>query len=125
MTLEFWGEGRHKITIEELQSMKNVMLLDVRSNQEAESIAVKFEHHPNILCKTIPIDEIPDRIDEISKDWFIAVFCPANVRSTVAYMYLLSKGFKDVRILDGGYSALSEAVKPPKIWKIINTKEKR
>jgi len=50
---------------------------------------------------------------------FIAIFCPANFRSGMAYLYLLFNGFTQVRILTGGYSALTEAVKPGKVLKVI------
>ena len=73
-----------------------------------------------IECKNIPVNEIPDRIHEIPKGKSIAVFCPANVRSALAYAYLLSKGFSDVRILEGGYTALTDALKPDKVLKVVH-----
>jgi predicted sulfurtransferase len=77
-----------------------------------------MRYHINIKCKDIPTNELPDRINEVPKDKSIAVFCPANVRSAVFYTYLLSKGFLDVRILVGGYFALTEALIPGKVIKI-------
>ena len=58
-------------------------------------------------------------MEEIPKDRFVGVFCPAGVRSTMVYTYLLSKGFEfdQVRILEGGYAALTEALKPNKVWR--------
>jgi rhodanese-related sulfurtransferase len=41
----------------------------------------------------------------------------------MAYLYLLSKGFINVRILEGGYTALTDAVKPGKVLKIIQKKK--
>jgi len=61
---------------------------------------------------------LPDRIDEIPKEKSVAVFCPANVRSAIVYAYLLSNGFSDVRIVEGGYSALTEALKPDKVLEL-------
>ncbi len=71
----------------------------------------------------IPINEIPHRIDEIPKTKFIAVFCPANVRSAIVYAYLLSKGFTEVRIVEGGYSALTEALKPGQVLRVIQSEK--
>ncbi|RLB79900.1 MAG: rhodanese-like domain-containing protein, partial [Deltaproteobacteria bacterium] len=34
-----------------------------------------------------------------------------------------SKGFSDVRIVEGGYSALTEALKPGQILKVIQRKK--
>jgi len=88
------------------------------------SISIKMRYHINIKCKNIPTNELPDRINEVPKDKSIAVFCPANVRSAVVYAYLLSKGFLDVRILVGGYSALTDALKPGKVLKVVQGEKK-
>lgn len=82
-----------------------------------------MEYHPNIECKNIPINKIPDRICEIPKEKLVAVFCPANVRSSIVYAYLLSKGFSNVRILEGGYAALTEALKPGKMLNMLKSQE--
>lgn len=121
LTLEFFGKGKHKISPDKFFAMENGFLLDVRSKEEADSISIAMKMHPNIESKNIPVDEIPDRIHEIPKEKAVAVFCPANVRSAIAYAYLLSKGFPDVRIVDGGYSDLTEALKPgPILNRIIH-----
>jgi rhodanese-related sulfurtransferase len=119
LTLDFFGKGKHKISPEKFFEIENGFLLDVRSKEEAGSIMIKMEYHPNMECKNIPIDEIPDRISEIPKEKSVAVFCPANVRSAIVYAYLLSKGFSDIRIVEGGYSALTEALKPGKVLKVL------
>ena len=119
LTLNFFGKGKHKISPDKFFEMKNAFLLDVRSKEEAASISIKMEYHFNVECKNITINEIPDRIHEIPQDKSIAVFCSGITRSAVVYAYLLSKGFSDVRILEGGYSALTDALKPGKVLKII------
>jgi rhodanese-related sulfurtransferase len=119
LTLDFFGKGKHKISPEKFFEIENGFVLDVRSKEEAGSIMIKMEYHPNMECKNIPIDEIPDRISEIPKEKSVAVFCPANVRSAIVYAYLLSKGFSDIRIVEGGYSALTEALKPGKVLKVL------
>ncbi len=121
LTLEFFGKGKHKISPEKFFKTENGFLLDVRSKEEYDSISIKMKSHPNIECKNIPINEIPDRIHEIPQDKFVGVFCPANVRSAIVYAYLLSKGLTDVRIIEGGYSALTDALKPSKVLKIIQS----
>lgn len=119
MTLEFFGKGKHKIAPDRLFDLEDVFLLDVRSKEEASSISIVMECHANIECRNIPVHEIPARINEIPREKTIAVFCPANVRSTMTYVYLLSKGFPSVVILDGGYSALTDSILPGKIVKSI------
>jgi len=123
LTLDFFGEGKHKISPERFLEIENGFLLDVRSKEEAASISINVEVHPNIESKNIPINEIPDRIDEIPKEKFVAVFCSAGVRAAIVYAYLLSKGFSNVRILVGGYTALTEALKPGKVLKVLKSQE--
>lgn len=122
LTLDVFGKGKHKISPEQFFEMENGLFLDVRSEEEASSISIRMKYHSNIESLNIPINEIPDRIDEIPKTKFIAVFCPANVRSAIIYAYLLSKGFSNVRIVEGGYSALTEALKPGQIFKVTQRK---
>lgn len=119
LTLDFFGKGKHKISPEEFFEIENGFLLDVRSKEEADSISIEMKTYPNIDCKNIPINELPDRINELPRNKSIGVFCPANVRSAIAYAFLLSKGFSDVRIIEGGYTALTEALKPGKVLKVI------
>lgn len=119
LTLDFFGKGKHKISPEKFFKVENGFLLDVRSKEEAGSISIKMEYHLNVESINIPINEIPDRIDEIPKEKSVAVFCPANVRSAIVYAYLLSNGFSDVRIVEGGYPALTEALKPDKVLNVI------
>jgi len=120
LTLDFFGEGKHKISPEKFFKIENGFLLDVRSREEAASISIKMEVHPNIESKNIPVNEIPDKIDEIPKEKFVAVFCSAGVRSAIVYAYLLSKGFSNVRILEGGYAEFVEELKPGKLLKQLS-----
>jgi len=94
-------------------------LFDVRSKEEAGSISIKMKFHPNIVCIKILTNEVPDRISEIPQNKSIGVSCPANVRSAIVYAYLLSKGFTDVSTVEGGYSALTDALKPGKVLKVL------
>ena len=119
LTLDFFGKGKHKISPEVFFEKDNAIFLDVRSKEEAETLEFKLKHHSDIKSINIPVDKIPDEIDKLSKDKFIGIFCPGSVRSTVVYAYLLSKGFSDVRIIMGGYSALTEALKPGKVLQAI------
>jgi rhodanese-related sulfurtransferase len=120
MTLEFFGSGKHKISPDDLFNIENVLLLDVRTKEEHESISIILGVHSNIECKNIPLNELPDRTDEIPEDRFVAIFCPANFRSSMTYFYLLSKGFTNIRILEGGYAALTDAVMPGKLLKFVS-----
>jgi rhodanese-related sulfurtransferase len=119
MDLNFFGKGKHKITPDKLLDCEDALLLDVRSSEEFSAIGVNMGHLDNIECINIPVNQLPDRINEVPKNKFIAIFCPANVRATMAYMYLLSNDYENIRILDGGYPALTDAVKPGKVLKYL------
>lgn len=123
LTLGFFGKGKHKISPDKFFEMKKGFLLDVRSKEEADSISIAMKSHPNIESINIPVHEIPDRLDEVPSDKPVGVFCPANVRSAITYAYLLSKGFSDVHIVDGGYSDLTDALKPGPVLKALQSKK--
>ncbi len=122
-TLDFFGSGKHKTSPEKFFDEKNAILLDVRSKEEAASLSINLAYHSNIECMNIPVNEIPDRLDEIPAGKHIGVFCSGVVRSAIVYAYLLSKGFSGTLILAGGYAALTEALKPGKILKAIANKK--
>ncbi|MBW1979691.1 MAG: rhodanese-like domain-containing protein [Deltaproteobacteria bacterium] len=123
MTLEFFGTGSHKISADKMLEKENAVFLDLRSREEAETISISLKHHAGIIAKHIPINELSHRLAELPRDKFIGVFCPANVRSTMAYVYLLSKGFTQVRIVEGGYAGLTEAILPGKVWTQVQSKK--
>ena len=123
LTLDFFGKGKHKISPAKFFEMENGFLLDVRSREEADAISIAMKSYPNIESQNIPVHEIPDRLDEVPQDRPVGVFCPANVRSAITYAYLLSNGFSDVRIVDGGYSDLTEALKPGPLLKALQNKK--
>ncbi len=122
-TFDFFGQGKHKISFDKLMQMDSAILLDVRSRQEVKSISINMECFTNIKCKNIPVDELPDRIDEFSKEDLIATFCPANVRSSIAYAYLWHNGFSFIKILEGGYAGITDAIKPGMLYNIRKKEE--
>ena len=122
-TLDYFGKGKHKISPAAFFELEDVVFLDVRSKEEAESLPIELKYHDNVLCMAIPINEIPDRMLEIPQEASIGVFCPSNVRSAMVFAFLLSKGFSDVRILEGGYPALTGALMPGKILQAVQAAE--
>ena len=123
-TLEFFGSSKHKVMPPDLAKLPNALLLDVRSREEFASLAIPMGIHSNIQFIHIPIDELPNRVDEIPSDKNIVVFCPANFRSTLVYAYLKMTGYESVRILGGGYYGLIDAVMPPKVYKQVASHNK-
>ncbi|OPX31769.1 MAG: sulfurtransferase [Gemmatimonadaceae bacterium 4484_173] len=120
MTFDYIGQAKHKITAKELFAMEHIVLLDVRTMEENETISIRMKHHSNIHVLHIPAAQVPDRLEEIPENLAVAVFCPANVRSSMVYLYLRSKGFTDVRILAGGYNDLTQEIKPGRLHSLLS-----
>ena len=115
MDMNFFISGKHKITAEkflELWSRGEAILLDIRLKEETEIVP------PMKLGINIPINELPDRLNEIPKDKLVVTACQKEVRGTIAYMYLISEGFENVRVLSGGLDNLFVLMKPKMILKI-------
>ena len=122
--LEFFGTSQHKVMPENLPEISDVLLLDVRSREEFAALNFPFGILPNVTFMHIPIDELPDRMDEVLRGQNVVVFCPSNFRSTLAYAYLKLCGQKSVRILSGGYSGLADSLMPGKVYKHVSKNRK-
>jgi rhodanese-related sulfurtransferase len=118
MDFQYFGNGEHKMEVEEFLSAKNTVFLDVRAKEEQETVKLTLSHHCKVI--EIPTNEIPKRINEIPKDKTIGVFCSAGVRATIIFVYLKSKGYNGVKIILGGYPSLMAAVMPGKLHGKLN-----
>jgi rhodanese-related sulfurtransferase len=118
MDFEFFGKGEHKIDIESFLKKKDSVLLDVRSIEETSTVKLVLKNYLPVY--EIPLCELPNELNQLPFDKFIGIFCSSGVRSAIAFAYLKSKGFANVRMIDGGYSQLMEAVMPGKVFKHIN-----
>ena len=114
MTFEYFGTGQHKINAETFINKGNTILLDVRAKEEVETVKLLLKHHLTVI--EIPLHELPLRINELPKDKFIGVFCSSGVRSTIAFTYLKSYGYENIKIVDGGYYEFMEAILPGKLF---------
>ncbi len=121
-TLEYFGTSKHKLYSENMFGTEDVLFLDVRSNEEFALLNMPMQIFENIAYLHIPVNEVPQRISEIPEDKNIVIFCSSNFRSTLAYVYLMKEGYRSVRILDGGYAELTEAIKPGKVYKRVSSK---
>jgi len=115
MTFDFFGSGGHKMSVRQLLSGPDAVLLDVRSDEEIGTLDLPFSH--DVTTLRIPTTEIPGRIHEIPADRPVAVFCSAGTRSAIVYAYLRTMGLDRARVLVGGYGEIAEHAKPGKLWK--------
>ncbi len=118
MGLDFTGSAKHKISIENFLQTPASIFLDVRSKEEVDTIKFDFKFF-NIEVINIPIEELPDRYNELSKDKLIGAFCSSKTRSAWAYIYLMSKGFEKTKWIAAGYEELVANLKPGAILKKV------
>ncbi|MDF2858496.1 MAG: hypothetical protein K0Q87_4347 [Neobacillus sp.] len=72
-----------------LETMDNFVVLDVRETAE-----FAFNHIPNSI--SIPLGELENRLDELSKETEIYIVCRTGNRSDLAAQKLTEKGFTKV-----------------------------
>jgi rhodanese-related sulfurtransferase len=120
MDLNFVGNAQHKITVADLVSDKNAVLLDVRTEEEALTVTLGFSCHLHSVH--LPLHRLPLEYSTVPSRATVGIFCPHSVRAAVAYTYLRSKGYKNVFVLEGGYAALLEEARPGRVLAAINGK---
>ncbi|MCC6485210.1 MAG: rhodanese-like domain-containing protein [Armatimonadetes bacterium] len=97
-----------EITVEELKARRDngeeVFVLDVRDQDEYELC--------NIGGCLIPLDELPNRLEELDRAQEIVVHCRRGGRATKAVACLEEAGFQNVKKLQGGIRAWAERIDP-------------
>lgn len=88
-----------------LRDSDEVLLIDVREPWEYDEV-----HIPGITL--IPMNQIPDRLDEIPRDREVIVTCRTGNRSGQVTDYLRQAGFDNVHNMAGGIVAWEEAGYP-------------
>ncbi|VAY86951.1 hypothetical protein MNB_ARC-1_1114 [hydrothermal vent metagenome] len=78
----------------ELVSSGEAQLIDIRFKEEYEAWSVA-------KSKNIPLNELPDRLDELDKNKIIITACPHNDRSNMARLFLTLNGFNAKYLTDG------------------------
>jgi len=96
-----------EISVEELKARRDrgekPLVLDVREDWELQLARI-----PDVLH--VPMNEVPARLGEFSRDAETIVMCHAGGRSMRVAHFLASQGFTNVANLAGGISAWSQAV---------------
>jgi len=72
----------------------NIQLIDIRFKEE-------FEAWRMGVATSIPLNELPARLNELQKDKIIVTTCPHKDRAIIAMTYLRTKGFNSKYLTDG------------------------
>jgi len=92
-------------TVEMLNMVEDgtAQVIDIRFPEEFEAWHIGFS-------KNIPLNELPDRLNELDKTKLIITACPHNDRANIARMFLTLKGYK-VRYLSDGLLTVTDYLK--------------
>ncbi len=111
MDMDFLLSSSYKISLDrffELWKEGKAEALDVRLKEEVKLSSLGFGIN-------IPLHELPENLNRIPEDRTVAIVCHGKVRAAIAYTYLLSKGFKNVTILDATSGEVSSWITPKTI----------
>ena len=96
-----------EVSVEELKAARDrgakPLVLDVREDWEVQLASI-----PDVVH--LPMNEIPARLVELSRDTETVVMCHAGGRSMRVAQYLANQGFTNVANLAGGIAAWSQYV---------------
>ena len=97
----------NEISVAELAKKHNAgedfLLLDVREPDELEVASIAW-------AKTIPMGDVPVRIDELPKNKPIAVLCHGGTRSGKVTKFLNENGYPNAVNVAGGIRAWSNEI---------------
>jgi rhodanese-related sulfurtransferase len=119
----FLSKGGHKVSNVDFLDLTDATLLDVRTNEEVHTVNFSLE---GLVAQSlhIPLNELPERLSEVPSNGVVGLLCVSDVRSAMAYIYLQSKGFINVRVLVGGSAGLLEELKTGKVRKRLFSNKK-
>lgn len=106
--LEYFGTAKHKIGVMDVLAMvkeDKAIFLDVRTKEEVAILKYSFAYN-------IPLNELPERKEELVKDKLIAIFCGASARAAMASMYLQVNGYDNVKLIAESNGEIASLIKP-------------
>jgi rhodanese-related sulfurtransferase len=96
-----------EISVQDLKARRDrgeqPLVIDVREGWELQLASI-----PDVVH--VPMNDLPGRLSEFSRDTETIVMCHAGGRSLRVANFLLNQGFTNVANLSGGISAWSESV---------------
>ena len=90
---------------QKLDTDESVLLLDVREQSEYDLVHLEG-------AQLIPLNTLPNHIDNLPADQEIVVYCHHGTRSLYAIAYLHQNGFRDAKNLAGGIDQWAAEIDP-------------
>jgi len=80
-------------------------LVDLLQEGEAQLVDIRFKEEYEAwhmgAGTNIPLNELPNRLNELDKDKVIVTACPHKDRAIIAMAYLRTKGYQTMYLKDG------------------------
>lgn len=112
MDLHFFATERHGISLAAaadcLADKEQCVFLDVRTDEETPYARFGDAIH-------IPLEQLPDRLDDVPRDKAVVVFCTSVVRASMAAFYLKAEGFASARTLLANSEEMMKLFSPAEI----------
>lgn len=115
LDFKYFARGMHKISFDksiELFGKNEAVIIDLRSDEETGWLEFK-------KFIKIPLSQLPERIDEIPENKIVILFCSSITRAAIAFAYLKTKGYEDVKILTLKIEEISSYFKPGFVNKLM------
>jgi rhodanese-related sulfurtransferase len=90
---------------EKIDKGEDFILLDVREPYEYNYARIREKE-----AMLVPLMKLPAIVDKLPKDKPIYVICRSGNRSLQATLWLMEKGFKNVKNVEGGILAWSDYI---------------
>ncbi|MCX5822103.1 MAG: rhodanese-like domain-containing protein [Deltaproteobacteria bacterium] len=119
-TFDYKERKNMKIEIPELFDLYKkgmVQIIDIRFSEEYQTYNFSF-------IKSIPINELPARLNELDKTKIIVTVCPHYDRAEIARTYLTLKGYRSKYLVEG-VVGLAEYLRGDKARDFINETKKK
>ena len=98
-----------EISVHQLKRLQDekadFILLDVREIFEVNITKIPGSLH-------IPMNQIPNRLEELNSKKDIIIYCKSGVRSASVCEYLTNKNFKSLKNVEGGIKSWSIEIDP-------------
>jgi rhodanese-related sulfurtransferase len=83
------------------KKIAEMSIIDVREEGEWDYYHLEEAVH-------FPMNTIPERLNDLSKDQTLYIICAHGVRSAAVCQYLFQHGFSNVTNVEGGMAAVAE-----------------